>query len=80
MTNILRGIGLTAAILVIWLGPAGFVMWEANKYIDFWHSNYVYHKARNDYLFDGANERGLLDICIGPGGRAGVFFKEDCSA
>lgn len=80
MGEVMKGFIAFAIVLLIWLGPTGLVMWESNKHIDFWHSNYVYHKARNDYLFDGANARGLLDICIGPEGKIGVFFKEDCRA
>lgn len=74
----LKSIGATALALLVWLGPTGFVMWKMGDEVKFWHDNYQYHKSRNEYLFDGANARGLLDICVGPEGRAGVFYKEDC--
>jgi len=32
----------------------------------------------NDYLFNGANSRGLLDICKDANGEMNVIFKEDC--
>jgi len=32
----------------------------------------------NDYLFNAANSRGLLEICENADGEMGVIFKEDC--
>lgn len=78
MKEMLKGTAAAALFVALCFGPGGFVLWQAKKKIDFWYANYAYHKARNDYLFDGANARGLLDICVGPEGKPGVFFKEEC--
>lgn len=39
-----------------------------------------YHEKKGDYFFDGANSRGLLDICRSADGqKVEVLFKEDCA-
>lgn len=72
--------GFTVAILAtgIWLAPALVVYLEMNGQADFWYRNYKYQKDQYVYYFDGANERGLLDICPDNTGGVSVRFKEDC--
>lgn len=72
--------GLAVAILipVIWFGPTALVAWELNHQAEFWRENYEFHKNKYDYYFDGANTRGLLDICPNEDGKPDVRFKEDC--
>lgn len=38
-----------------------------------------YHQPKHEYFFQGANTRGLLDICEREG-SVGIYFKEDCEA
>lgn len=78
MNALLKSIGATAAFILIWLGPTAFVVWEMGNQVDFWHANSEFHARRSTYLFEGAKARGLLDICNGPDGQPGVFYKEDC--
>lgn len=78
MREVLKATAVALGIALVWFGPTGFVLWESRNQIEFWHGLYEYHKKRDNYLFDGANNRGLLDICVGPAGDEGIFFKEDC--
>ena len=43
-----------------------------------WFDAYDAMKQSQEYYFDGANKRNLLDICKNAEGIEGVWFKEDC--
>lgn len=43
-----------------------------------WFNAYYEMKQSQEYYFDGANKRNLLDICKNSAGIEGVWFKEEC--
>lgn len=69
------GLLLLATLL---LGGIGFVVYELRSQVNFWYTSYKYEKDTYQYYFDGANKRGLLDICHNGDGELKVLFKEDC--
>lgn len=78
MKEALKTTAVTCLAVAIWLAPAVAVGWKSIEIIDLWEARATLHKARSEYLFDGAADRGLLDICMNADGKAGVFYKEDC--
>jgi len=38
----------------------------------------AYERERGDYLFEGANKRGLLDLCEDAAGNLKVLWKDEC--
>jgi len=76
VTNIDKA-SLTVFIILI-LSGIGFIVMELKSQVEFWYGNYQFQKDRYDYYFNGANKRGLLDICKNADGELTVLFKEDC--
>lgn len=67
-------------LAILFFGGIGFVIYELRSQVDFWYTNYKSEKDTYQYYFDGANKRGLLDICHNGDGDLKVLFKEDCKS
>lgn len=55
-----------------------FHYWSSEQYISMLERIQKYDAERADYFFNGANKRGLLDICKDASGKVDVLWKEDC--
>ena len=78
MKGLITAIFIGVLVPTVWLAPAALVHWQLSGHIEFWHDLYRFEKGRYQYYFEGANKRGLLDICQDETARPAVRFKEDC--
>lgn len=59
--------------------PLAIHAWQASGYIRTLERLEEYHRAQHNYFFDGANKRGLLDICSDAAGDVGIRFADECA-
>lgn len=77
MTDTRNAVAAIAAFLLM-LAAMGFVFFMVARDRDNIFDAYQSLQVSQQYFFDGANKRGLLDICANKDGKNGVWFKEDC--
>lgn len=65
---------VSAAFLpILWLNYHG-----DQEYISTLEKMEKYQRTQADYWFNGANDRGLVDICKFEDGEIRVIFKDEC--